>query len=259
MDILDISLIEFQRFLIIFFRVTGFVFMMPFFESQFLPFTSKIGLSFFITLIVFPIAVFEFTSPSLWHFGLFCISEAIIGILIGFCSKIIIYSASFAGQIVDNQNSLLMTDDMEPFFNLPATVSGKVYLLLFMMIFFYIEAHHFFIRTMISSFQTVPPGGANFTSESLVSIIIELTSLVFVFGIKFAAPVLSVLIITTVVLGVLSRTIPQLHIFIVGIPLKIGISMVFLIISLPSIRWVFEKGWHQFEKSILNILLVIGG
>ena len=81
---------------------------------------------------------------------------------------------------------------------------------------------------------------------------------IFIIGLKLAGPVLATLVICDLVLGVLARTIPQMNVFIVGIPLKIGVTYLIVILSLPIVGWVMVELMRGVNPEVYAILHLIG-
>ena len=71
--------------------------------------------------------------------------------------------------------------------------------------------------------------------------VIDTTAQVFVMAIQMAAPVITSLFLTSLALGIVARTVPQMNVFIVGFPLKIGVGVAMLMISLPLFQVVLVK------------------
>ena len=258
MDVLDFSLLQLENFFLIFGRVVGFIAVLPIFGSRLIPLPAKIGLSIILSIIIASTTVVVPHVENLWEFGLLFAMEFMIGLLVSFVAYSLIFAVSFAGFIVDQQNSLGQLSELDPIYSVSTSITGELFFLIFSLTFMYIGGHHFLIESIVQSFELVSVGGINLLTEGILEIITSLMIYVFVIGFKIAAPIFASLIVVTVVLGLISKSIPQINVMILGMPIKIGVSFIFTIFALPIIRWIFEKGWYDLEFAIVNLLRTLG-
>ena len=122
-----------------------------------------------------------------------------------------------------------------------------------MLIFISINAHYLFIRTLTHSFEMVPPLNVNF-SGSLMEHLIKMSGNIFVIGIQVGAPVIAAMLITSVAFGLIARTVPQMNVFIVAMPLKIGVGLLFLGFSLPYFSTFLQKIFGGLGQNIMLML-----
>ena len=128
---------------------------------------------------------------------------------------------------------------------------------LMLLLFLIINGHHFLLNALRSSFIVIPLGTANFTSL-VTDQIIAMSTTIFKIALQIGGPILVALFLTSFVMGIIARTVPQMNIFIVGFPLKISVGMLMLGLSLPLFTYVFGKLMDEFEVSILKIIQVMG-
>ena len=99
--------------------------------------------------------------------------------------------------------------------------------MLALLVFLSINAHYWFIRALTQSYQLVPPFYVHF-DRSLMEYLMELAGNMFVIAIQVGAPIIAALLVTSVAFGLVARTVPQMNVFIVAMPLKIGVGLIFL-------------------------------
>ena len=128
--------------------------------------------------------------------------------------------------------------------------------LISLLIFLIINGHHFLLQALQSSYSSVPVGGFSI-NEFMFDEILKLSRTLFIVGVKISAPALVALFLSNVVLGILSRVVPQMNVFIVGFPLQIGVGTLVLLIVSPLIVFVFKKLLLGFEESFLELVKVI--
>ena len=91
----------------------------------------------------------------------------------------------------------------------------------------------------------------------MIQQLIQLGSGIFIIGLKIGAPVMVVLLLTSVAFGLIARTVPQMNIFIVAIPLKIGIGLLFIFFSLPYCTVYLGGLFEELGARILSMLAVM--
>jgi flagellar biosynthetic protein FliR len=81
----------------------------------------------------------------------------------------------------------------------------------------------------------------------LMASFVKLSGDIFIAAIKIAAPVMAALFLTDVALGIIARTVPQMNIFIVGFPLKIGVGLLALALAWPLLAYILSGLWKGFQ------------
>ena len=227
-------------------RIASFVFVAPFFSQGGVPNQTKIGLSFFVALILYNIVPQpELEYAGVIGFGLAVLKEGITGLLIGFAANICNSIVVFAGNMIDMDIGLSMAQQFNPDMSMQMTATGNLY---YYMVFAFMLAtnmHHYILRAVCDSFYVVPIGGTIFEWDSLVVSMTTYVMDLFVIGFRIFLPVFAVIMIMNVVLGIMAKVAPQMNMFSIGIQLKVlvGYTVVFLVIFLfPSIAsMVFEE------------------
>jgi len=130
---------------------------------------------------------------------------------------------------------------------------GELNNIIALLIFLAINAHHWFLRAIVDSFQIVPPFSFQF-SGSLMDQLVVLGGNMFIIAIKVGAPVIAALFLTTVAFGVAARAVPQMNIFFVAMPLKILVGLLFFGFSLPYMSSYMKLVFAGLESSILHLL-----
>ena len=89
--------------------------------------------------------------------------------------------------------------------------------------------------------------------------LIAMTAKVFVIAVQLAAPVMATLFLTTLALGIVARTVPQMNVFIVGFPLKIMVGMAMLMFTIPMFYAALVKFFGGMERDISTVLRLMSG
>ena len=222
-------------------RVAGLFAAIPMFGARVVPNRIKAPLIFTMALLLFPI-VRPHNIPAagdVISLGLLVVRETLIGLTLGMVSQFIFSAVEFCGQLVGMQIGLSMAALFDP--NTQANVPTMAMFqgVLATLVFLALGVHHVFLRGIVESYAVIPVGAWH-TSGGLLKFMIEASTGVFVIGIKLAAPVSVALLATSVALGIVARSFPAMNVFMVSMPLNIGIGFVILGLSLPVFMRVLE-------------------
>ncbi|MFO7600109.1 MAG: flagellar biosynthetic protein FliR, partial [Candidatus Desulfacyla sp.] len=228
---------------------------LPIFGSESIPAPFKIGLSFAITLLLYPILnLNEFpVQLSIIPLSLGMFSEIMLGVIIGLSVRMVFAGVQLAGQLVGFQMGLAMANVVDPTSSEEIPLLGELNNMIAILIFLTINAHHWFLHALADSFRLVPPFAFQF-SNSLMEQLIALGGDMFVIAIKVGAPVMAALFLLSVSFGVAARTVPQMNIFFVAMPIQILVGLLFMSFSLPYLLTFMKTVFTGLETTILYLL-----
>ena len=230
----DYSMPQLQLFFFIFLRIGAIVLTAPVFDSPTIPVLFKAGLAFTVSLLIMPILDLETVAyqAEFLPFVIGAMGEVIMGLMIGIFIKMVFAGVVLAGQLVGYQMGLAMANIMDPATSEQMPLLGQFNNLLAILILLAVDAHHLFVKSLIFSFEIVPPYGFQFSSN-LTDQFVNFGAEIFVIAIKLGAPVIAVLLLMSVAFGLAARSVPQMNIFFVAAPLKIIVGLLFMAFSLP--------------------------
>lgn len=252
---MDAGQVIFVMFLLVFTRVVTMFVQAPIWGSHHMPTQILVGISAAISFIIFmqipvPQELFHITLPGL---GLLILGQALIGLVIGFVSFIVIAGAQFAGELLDIQMGLSVAAAFDPASHGAVNLLRRFKFYLSMTLYLIMGGHHQLIYALAKSFDIVPLVSLGFPS-GLISMCIHLVGHLFYLAIQIAAPVLAALFIVQVALGLLSRVAPQMNVFMLSFPLNIAIGVMLITISLP----VFVYALHDlFNRNYADLIRAI--
>jgi flagellar biosynthetic protein FliR len=245
-----ISLSQFTLFTLVLGRMAGIFAALPLFGGQRVPMAIRVAAVLAMTLVCFPVLNLR-NQPLPTDFIPLClmvVTETLIGITLGITARALFAAVEFCGQIVGMQMGFAMSSMFDPAMGqqpLMAVFQGLLASLLFLTM----GVHHFFIKAMVESFAVIPLGGWRMSGE-LLGFLVATTSGIFVLGIKLAAPVMVTLLAATVMLGIMARAFPQMNVFIVSMPLNIGVGFLALGLSLLVFLHTLEISFGGFARQI---------
>ena len=251
---LDVTfdLINFEYILLILVRIASFMFVAPFFNQRGVPAQAKIGLSFFIAVLLYEVV----PEPSLDYsgvvgYGIVVLKEGITGMLIGFAAYICNSIVVFAGSLIDMDIGLSMAQEFNPDMSMQITATGNLYYYLVFAMLLATNMHHYILRAVCDSFYVIPIGGAEFEWDSLlVSMTTYMTDL-FVIGFRIFLPVFAVIMIMNCILGVMAKVASQMNMFSIGIQLKIIVGFVVLFLTIFLFPSVSDMVFDEIKKMVV--------
>ncbi len=228
--------------LLIFSRIAGIFLLTPIFGNTSLPMNLKIGFTIFLTYITLPIVsgLDIITIDNVFILLFYIFSEFLIGLVFGFISLLVMNSLYVAGTIVDMNIGFSIVSVINPQDESEIPITANFYYTLAMLVFLITNSHHILIKSILYSFTKIPIG-YSFVDLIFINKIIGLINTSFILGFKMASPIIITIFITNVLLGILSRAMPQMNVFVVGMPLKIFIGLITLYITLPLYFGIFEN------------------
>lgn len=243
-------------------RVAGIFSALPVFGGKGVPMRVKIVIIFMITLVSFPaLAIKSPPMPDdIFSLSLLLSRELAIGVLLGFVAQVIFAAVDFSGQIIGMQMGFTISQIMDPTRDTQTQVMSVVQTLLASLLFFSLNIHHMFLHTIVDSFRIIPLGAFHLNS-GIIDFIVKLTADVLIIGVRLAAPVMVSLLLTSVALGIMARAFPQMNIFMISMPLNIGIGFIVLGATLTFYFHVLEGSFGAVKNQVFNIfnLMVKGG
>lgn len=239
-----------QVFLLLFARISGLLFLAPIFGHQAVPPLIRALFAAFLAGILFLVGIGEgFPVPETFGvFLLLLLQEVVFGLLLGFLSSMIFTGIGMGARLMGLQGSFAFASVVDPFSQEQGTVIDQLYLLLAALIFLAIDGHHIIIRGVEQSYNVVPIGDfvarTGPTGELLLDQVITIIGGLFLTTFRIALPVLVPLFVADVAMGIIARSIPQMPVFLIGAPAKIGLLFIILLLTLPpaieSMKIVFQ-------------------
>ena len=227
----------------------------PIFDSRGIPFTFKMALAFATGIVLFPILKLDVVplASGLFTLGISVAGEIFIGLAIGFSVKLIFAGIQLAGQLAGYQMGLAIANVMDPSTSEQVPLLAQFNNLIGLLVFLSINAHYWFIKALTESYRLLPPLQVHFDS-SLMEHLIQLSGNLFVIALQVGAPVIAAMLLTSVAFGLVARTVPQMNVFIVAMPLKIGVGLLFIGFSLPYFSAFLQNIFSDLGQDLILML-----
>lgn len=252
---MEILVTDFTLILLIFIRILSAFAATPIYSHASIPGQIKVFIAFIIAYIIFSISgsvniPIDFNA---WWLLSMALKEIVVGLILGFSVNLIFYGFNFAGTFIGFDMGLAMAQVMNPIEETNGNVIGQVIYYLALMIFFIINGHHYIIRALEFSFKVIPLGEYQ-ANESIFNLIIKYSASVFVLAVKIASPILVSFFLIHIAEGILARMIPQMQVFFVTQPLKIGIGFLLIVAILPVYVYVIKNLLGEFENKLYTLV-----
>lgn len=227
-----------EYFILVFIRIASMMVTAPFFNSNNFPRLTKMGLSFYFSLVA--VGLMDFSGLSydgILGFATLVLQEGITGAIIGLASGLCLYILNFCGNMIDMEIGFSMAMEFDPATNVQSTITSTLFSQLFLALFVISDMHYFIIDAVYDSYKLLPIGGANLKGDFLSVMSTYITDY-FVLGFRIILPIFSCILIINVVLGILAKVAPQMNMFVIGMQLKIfiGLFLLFMLMGyLPNI------------------------
>lgn len=259
MDIFNFDPDKLMSFYLTLFRVSIVLFLMPFFGGNSTPKPFKAALVLILTLAIWPQLSFpgSFMPSNPWLIAIMLAGELILGLVMGLMIRFLFAAVQTGGQIIGFQMGFAMVNVVDPDTGTSEAVTAHFLYMVTMLTFLSLNGPLFLIQGLALTFKMIPPGGLLLTPE-LGTHVIELSSTMFTLAIRIAAPVMAALFLIDLALALISKAAPQMHVLVLGFPIKISVGFFFLGF-LFDIMSVYVGNYIQHLNPYFINLLRMGG
>ena len=235
-------------------RTSGLLAGSPLFAATQAPAMVRVVISLALAALLMP-SQWSVTLPypgSLLVHSLVLGSELMIGLVLGMGITILLAGIQMAGDMMSRVGGLSLADVFDPATSTSVPLFSQLLGLLSTALFLIIGGHRLLLGGLLDTFRAIPPGsglGVFLRSDagtgpgtigSLVEMLMVLVTQSFHVAIRAGAPVLAAVLLATLVLGLISRTLPQLNIMVVGFGLNTMVTFGVFFLSLGASLLVFQ-------------------
>ena len=242
-----------EFYLLVLIRITSFVIGAPFFGYQTIPMKIRLSIGMILSLVAFQtVPVVELHYVGVLGFSVLVLKEMMVGLILGFMCNMCTYIISFAGQLMDMEMGLSMASTFDPLTTIQVSISGNMYLYLVMLMMLISNLHYKIVQAILDTFTYFNVGQAVFDGN-LQETAIEFIANFFLVGFRIVLPIFACMLVINVVLGVLSRAIPQMNMFVVGIQIKVLVGIVLLLIIVPTVPTITNFVVETMQEIVVKL------
>lgn len=248
---------KFLLFTLVLTRVSGLILTAPVFGGKDVPHRVRALFAFAVALLIL---------PTQWHvpvtypgttlnYMVFLGAELMVGLCLGFGIVVLFTGLQLAGALVGRLGALMLADVFDPTMDANVPVFSRLFFLVGTAVFVCIGGHRMVMAGLLDTFATLPPGGGGLPA-SLPDAFVTLLAESFTLGIRAAMPLVVTLLLSTLILGLIGRTMPQLNILMVGFGLNAMLTFAVMSFSLAAAIWAFQE---QIEPALETVLDAVAG
>lgn len=226
---------------LVFLRVVGMAFMVPFFSGGMIPNAVKVALWGMLALMVYPLLYNPAAVPGdVVGYGIAALKELLVGVLMGLAVKIFFEIALAAGAMISMEIGLTMSTTFDPMSQTQTTTVGNMlyYLCLFMV--FVTNMHHAILDAFVTSYAVVPIGSAFPAFDGLESLV-KGTALIITTGVQIAAPMIALSFVINLTFSILGKAAPKINVFVVSFAFRIMAGLFLLLSTLGLVVQYLDR------------------
>lgn len=184
-----------------------------------------------------------------------CLTELFIAGILAFGIQVTFAAFQWGGRVVDMQIGFSVANIIDPATKTRAPLMGTILSILVLMVFYSVDGHHFVIRGLAYSLKVIPPGGAFSVKDPML--VVGQFGAIFSFGLMAVAPVVFSLTMIDFVIAIAAKTMPQMNVFFVGLPLKIFVGLAMFALTIKFMLPLFERVFSSMFNYWDNVM--VGG
>lgn len=241
LDYLDVFMLAFAR-------LGGMIFVNPLFSRRNIPMRARVGFVFALAFVLAPNLDGQVAAG---YNGLetagALMREIALGVSFGLVFQIFFYMLFAAGDLMDTVFGLSMAKVFDPINGLQTTITGQLLQIIFVLYFFATGSHLVMIKLFAYSFEVIPVGGYTLLIGEVGSFLLSLFESSFVLVLKLTLPFVAAEFLVEGTMGILMKLIPQIHIFMINMQIKIMVGLALLLL--------FAQPIGDFVENYLGILM----
>lgn len=239
--------------LLITLRVAGVTAVSPVFANRFIAIPVRVFFTFLLALLILPAVR---TAPGAlegFGFAAACVLELVVGLLIGFLSRLIFAVFLMAGAVLDFDMGLAMATVIDPVYSHSEPLLGSFFNTLALVIYFAVNAHHWLLRGLAESYAALPAGGLALDSPAFPYVVMLFGEMMAA-AVQMVLPFMAVMLLTTAVLGAVNRAVQQFQLFQISLGVKSVMGLVMLLLVLPYLLGFLQPLFENGHGALLRLL-----
>lgn len=215
----------------------------------------RLTLGLALALVIAPVASAHSQTPpdSIARFLIVAGGEALVGLTLGLGIRILFGAMHAAGEIVAHMSGMQLAEVFSPGTGASVPVFSQLLFLVTTAAFLAIGGHRLTVEALLDTCAWLPPGQST-QAGSLLGAATALLAHSFALGVRIAAPALVALLLAALVMGLLSRALPQLNVMTLGFGINSAVALVALAISLSGACWILETELETALQTLLRAL-----
>lgn len=245
--------------LLVFVRMAGMILFNPIFSRRNIPNQFKIALVLVLTFLITPtVSAAHIAAMNDMDIILAFIKELFVGVACAYVFNIFYYLLFFVGDVLDVGFGLSMAKVFDPGTNIQMSVTGNFFNLIFIFYIFATDSHLLMIRLFTSSYEIIPVGAVGI-QWNIWNFAADMFIYAFSLVARLAFPFIAAVLVMEMAMGVLMKLIPQIHVFVINIQMKLLLGLVLLLAFASPITGFIDNYMNIMFENMQNVLYAISG
>jgi flagellar biosynthetic protein FliR len=227
-------------FLLTFARVGTMVMLLPGIGELTLPTRVRLSIALVLTALMLPAhqKAYAVDLKALGPVLVLLFQELVVGAVLGLTARLAISALQVTGAVVAQQLGLGFVTAVDPTQNQQGLLVGNFLTLLGVTMVFATDLHHLVIAALSDSYKIFQPGELPLLGDAAQHVT-RVIATSFRIGIQLSAPFLVFGLLFNLGLGILSRLMPQMQVFFIGLPLSILLGLLLLLLVIGAMMGTF--------------------
>jgi flagellar biosynthetic protein FliR len=227
-------------FMLVFARIGTMLMLLPGLGELSVPVRLRLSAALLLAAVVLPLhqSAYQIDLKSFGPLITMLGEELFVGAVLGLAARLTISALQIAGSIVAQQMGLAFVTAVDPAEREQSVIVANFLTMLGVTLIFAVDLHHLVIAALNDSYKLFSPGEVPLLGD-VAALTTRTVASAFRIGLQLSAPFLVFGLLFNLGLGVLSRLMPQMQVFFVGLPLSILIGFLILLLVLGAMMTTF--------------------
>lgn len=234
--------------LIVFARMLGFIALAPIFSRKEIPMLAKIGFAFILTITITSV-LHPAPPPANNSLILSIVLNIAVGAMIGYMARLILIAIDAGADMINMQMGLSSAMVLDPTTQSQISILEKYFSMFGILIFIQLGGVYWLFQAFMRSFEVFPIYAVSIPLAKIVNMdyLIQMSSNVLYMGLQIASPVLLATLAQDIILGIISKTAPQVNVFQLSFLFKPVLGAAIMIWILPMLVNIISDYFLSFS------------
>ncbi len=253
---LTISTLTLEAFLLVVVRTGCFVATAPLFSHRSINARLRVLIGVCISLAIFSsMSIGLPVYDSVLGYTFLVLKEAVVGLSLGFVARLVMSTLVLAGEFIDREIGFTMSSAFDPNTGAMVTITAELYDKLIYLVIVITGMHHYILRAIAETFELIPVGSVSLNLPAVYVSVVSFIVQYFTIGFRIAMPIFLAAVMLNVILGILTKSSPQMNMFAIGMQLKVIVGMLTLTITImfvPNIASYLVDRMQDMLSSLIG-------
>lgn len=237
---------------LVFARLIGFFRFCPIFNRKDFPALVKVPFALIIAVFMVPFLSPEKVMTECNSFMLSILLNVVVGAMIGYMAQLVTIAIDCGAEMINMQMGLSSATALDPTTSAQVSILTKIISLMGILIFINLGGVYWLFKALLRSFEVFPLYASHIPLAKLIKmdLLIKMSSNTLYMGLQIASPVLLATLGQDIILGVISRTAPQVNVFQLSFLFKPVLGAAIMIWILPMLMNIIEEYFISFANII---------